>query len=56
MNPHACRFLLRITLPLWFGFGGVAVGQEWTRFRGPGGAGLSDAATIPATWTTSDYK
>ncbi len=29
--------------------------QEWTRFRGPEGAGQSDAATIPATWTEQDY-
>ena len=32
------------------------MGQEWTRFRGPNGTGLSDAKTIPATWTPSDYR
>lgn len=30
--------------------------QEWTRFRGPNGTGISDAKTIPAKWTESDYN
>jgi outer membrane protein assembly factor BamB len=30
--------------------------QEWTRFRGPNGSGLSDAATIPVRWTEKDYN
>ena len=34
----------------------IATAQEWTRFRGPNGAGQSDAATIPATWTKADYN
>ena len=29
---------------------------EWTRFRGPNGTGISDAATVPATWTDADYN
>jgi outer membrane protein assembly factor BamB len=35
---------------------GGAEGQEWTRFRGPNGAGQSDAATIPTQWTDKDYN
>ncbi len=36
---------------------GVCAGQrEWTRFRGPNGAGLSDATTIPVKWTDQDYN
>jgi len=31
-------------------------GQEWCRFRGPNGAGESDAVTVPATWTANDYN
>ncbi|HET6251978.1 MAG TPA: PQQ-binding-like beta-propeller repeat protein [Tepidisphaeraceae bacterium] len=31
-----------------------ALGQEWTRFRGPNGTGLSDT-TFPAKWTAADY-
>lgn len=34
----------------------VSKGQEWTRFRGPNGQGISDAKTIPARWTEKDYK
>jgi len=30
--------------------------QEWTRFRGPNGSGISDAATIPTQWTAKDYR
>ena len=34
----------------------VADAQEWTRFRGPNGSGISDAATIPTQWTAKDYR
>jgi outer membrane protein assembly factor BamB len=30
--------------------------QEWTRFRGPNGQGISAAKTIPVKWTESDYN
>ena len=30
--------------------------QDWTRFRGPNGTGHSDATTIPAEWTDTDYN
>ncbi|MEX2119033.1 MAG: PQQ-binding-like beta-propeller repeat protein [Pirellulales bacterium] len=30
--------------------------QEWTRFRGPNGTGLSDATTIPTRWTEKDFN
>jgi outer membrane protein assembly factor BamB len=33
-----------------------ATGQEWTRFRGPNGSGLSPATTIPVRWTDRDYN
>ena len=36
-------------------FGSVD-GEEWPRFRGPDGAGQSEATTIPAVWTNQDYK
>jgi outer membrane protein assembly factor BamB len=29
-------------------------GQQWTRFRGPNGSGLSEAKTIPTRWTEQD--
>lgn len=34
----------------------VSQGQEWTRFRGPNGQGISDAKTIPVKWTEEDYN
>jgi outer membrane protein assembly factor BamB len=34
----------------------TAAAQEWTRFRGPNGTGLSEATTIPAAWTEKDYN
>ena len=35
----------------------VGFGQEWTRFRGPGGQGVNEAATqIPASFTAKDYR
>ncbi len=30
--------------------------QEWTRFRGPNGTGISSAKTIPVEWTADDYN
>jgi outer membrane protein assembly factor BamB len=29
---------------------------EWTRFRGPDGAGISPATTIPVKWTEKDFN
>ena len=34
----------------------VSHGQEWTRFRGPNGQGISNAKTIPVKWTPKDYN
>ena len=30
-------------------------GQEWTRFRGPNGTGVSDCQTIPVRWAEDQY-
>ncbi len=30
--------------------------QDWTRFRGPNGSGVSDATTVPVKWTEEDYN
>ncbi|MBI4325884.1 MAG: hypothetical protein HY674_11545, partial [Chloroflexi bacterium] len=30
--------------------------QEWTRFRGPNGSGISPAKTIPAQWTEQSFN
>ena len=29
--------------------------QQWTRFRGPNGTGVSEAKSIPVAWTETDY-
>lgn len=34
----------------------AASAQEWTRFRGPNGSGVSDAATVPAQWSDKDIR
>jgi len=30
--------------------------ENWSRFRGPGGAGISNEKGFPVTWTANDYK
>ena len=37
-------------------FVSVSQGQEWTRFRGPNGQGISHARNIPVKWTEDDYN
>lgn len=32
-----------------------ARGENWRRFRGPNGAGTSEATSIPTRWTSDDY-
>ena len=58
MNRVICCLLLVYLLPV--GTSSFAAedpdGQQWPRFRGPNGAGESEAATIPVTWTAQDYK
>ena len=34
----------------------VSQGQEWTRYRGPGGQGISRDKSIPVKWTEKDYN
>lgn len=33
-----------------------AAEEEWNRFRGPNGSGISHATTIPTRWTEKDYN
>ncbi|MEM1294971.1 MAG: PQQ-binding-like beta-propeller repeat protein [Verrucomicrobiota bacterium] len=52
---------MRNPLPLlaaiFIGISGATISaQEWSRFRGPGGSGISKTATIPAKFTTVDYE
>ena len=34
----------------------LASAQDWPRFRGPNGTGVSDATTVPAKWTDKDVN
>ena len=34
----------------------TADGQEWTRFRGPNGSGISSATSVPVHWSEKDYN
>lgn len=43
-------FCVTLVAPVAF-----ANAQEWTRFRGPNGQGISDAKTIPTKFTAKDY-
>lgn len=48
----------RLLLALWM-LSLVAVpltAQEWTRFRGPNGNGVSQATTVPGAWEETDYN
>ncbi len=35
--------------------GAAATAQEWTRFRGPNGTGVSAAKGVPVKWTEADF-
>ncbi len=50
------RFILAGTLAIALSaVSSTLFGQEWARFRGPNGAGQSDATTIPVTWGSDGY-
>jgi outer membrane protein assembly factor BamB len=60
---HAAGFPMK-TLPLGvslLAFAGAMLStdgraQEWTRFRGPNGTGISAAKGVPVIWTEADYR
>ena len=45
-----------VLLGMFLCLSGSVDGEEWPRFRGPDGAGQSEATTIPTFWTRQDYK
>lgn len=51
---HARR--LTSSLSLWLALASPLLAEEWTRFRGPNGTGISEATTVPAAFTESDYN
>ena len=56
MTNRCLRHLIIVTCIACLGPLAVAQGNEWTRFRGPNGTGISDATTIPTKWTKDDYN
>src|SRR5438105_3842511 len=50
-DPRVCLWVLASAL--WAAEAGA---QEWTRFRGPNGTGISAAKDIPLTWTEKDFR
>ncbi len=48
--------LVAVTAPFASWESSVASAQEWTRFRGPNGTGVSEAKGIPTSWKESDYN
>ena len=53
MTPRVLKAIAVLMLPAALC---LAEPGEWTRFRGPNGTGISDATTIPVTWTPADYN
>ncbi|MBC7852940.1 MAG: hypothetical protein IAF94_05850, partial [Pirellulaceae bacterium] len=49
---HGPKFVFWLAM-LW---ASDAAAQEWTRFRGPNGTGISTATGIPVTWTEQDFR
>jgi outer membrane protein assembly factor BamB len=48
--------VIQFVAAAWLLLEATAFSQEWTRFRGPNGTGLSNAKTIPTTWTEKDVN
>jgi outer membrane protein assembly factor BamB len=48
--------LIRFAAVLALASASEAAEREWTRFRGPNGSGVSEAARVPAKWTEQDYN
>ena len=53
MTTLARRALASLLLLSWLSAG---LAQEWPRFRGPNGSGISPSKTIPTAWTDKDFN
>lgn len=53
MKNFPCRPLLALLTAL--ALASPALAQDWTRFRGPNGTGISAAKGIPVEWTEKDF-
>ena len=50
------RIVMIVALVLLICATALAAEGDWPRFRGPNGAGISPATTVPVKWTESDYN
>lgn len=55
MSKHICFLALLLGLP-FSGLLSPVEANDWTRFRGPNGSGISEATTIPLEFTEADYN
>jgi len=54
---YSCHYASHFILSMLCALSAVtATAQEWTRFRGPNGTGISDATTVPTEWKDADYN
>jgi len=53
--PTASRMFQGLVLATIVFLTSTACGQQWPRFRGPNGQGISDAKNIFVKWTENDY-
>ena len=51
-----CRFAFSIGVLLIAFNSGAATAEDWPRFRGENGAGISSSSEIPSEWTEANYK
>jgi len=49
------RIVVAASALVWLGSCCALRAQEWPRFRGPNGAGQSEATTIPVSWGPDEY-
>jgi outer membrane protein assembly factor BamB len=56
ISPLSKSTLVAATCLAALSISSAAPAEEWNRFRGPNGAGVSDATTVPTEWTDNDYN
>ncbi|MHC4241746.1 MAG: outer membrane protein assembly factor BamB family protein, partial [Planctomycetota bacterium] len=50
------QFLKVLLILFVISFSSISKGQQWSRYRGPNGQGISYAQNIPVKWTQKDYN
>jgi outer membrane protein assembly factor BamB len=55
-DPAGKRFVIAAALGALLVLSAPTSAQEWTRFRGPAGSGISDTSGIPVAFTEADYN